>query len=72
MTANEISGVGVNTVIEIRRELGPGLLESVYELLLAEELVRRGLNVERQVFAPVTFRGRRKATRGGRRRLTRN
>ena len=40
MTANEISRVGVNTVIEIHLELGPGLLESVYELLLAEELVR--------------------------------
>lgn len=49
----------MDAVIEIHRELGPGLLESVYELLLADELNRRGLKVERQVLVPVTFRGRR-------------
>ena len=59
MTENEISKVVVDAVIEIHRELGPGLLESVYELLLADELNRRGLKVERQVLVPVTFRGRR-------------
>lgn len=59
MTENEISKMVVDAAIEIHRELGPGLLESVYEVLLADELIRRGLKVERQVLVPVTFRGRR-------------
>jgi hypothetical protein len=46
LTENEISKVVVDAAIEIHRELGPGLLESVYELLLADELNRRGLKVE--------------------------
>ena len=59
MTENEISKVVVDAAIDLHRELGPGLLESVYEVLLADELTRRGLKVERQVLVPVTFRGRR-------------
>nr|WP_269537837.1 GxxExxY protein [Cerasicoccus sp. TK19100] len=44
----------IEVAIAIHRELGPGLLESVYELLLARELEERGLQVERQV--PVKIR----------------
>ena len=37
--------------------MGPGLLESVYEVILADELKNRGLKVERQVPIPISFRG---------------
>lgn len=37
--------------------LGPGLLESVYEVVLAHELQERGLKVERQVIIPIEYRG---------------
>lgn len=43
----------VDAAYHLHRGLGPGLLESVYERLLAKELVRRGLNVARQ--RSVTF-----------------
>ncbi len=59
MTENEISRFVVDAAIAIHRELGPGLLESVYEILLADELARKGLKVERQVPVPFEFRGRR-------------
>ena len=58
MTENEISKVVVDAAVGIHSELGPGLLESVYEVLLADELTRRGLRVARQVQVPVAFRGR--------------
>jgi GxxExxY protein len=38
-------------------ELGPGLLETVYEIVLAHELTRRGLTVERQVAVPIQYQG---------------
>lgn len=41
----------------IHRDLGPGLLESVYEHLLARELGVRGHEVERQVLMPLSYRG---------------
>ena len=43
--------------VEIHRELGPGLLETVYEVVLGRELVGRGLVVERQVPVPNCFKG---------------
>ncbi|WP_303917430.1 GxxExxY protein [Draconibacterium sediminis] len=48
MTENEISKIIVNTCYEIHVELGPGLLESVYEEILYLELKSQGLKVERQ------------------------
>ena len=39
----------------VHRALGPGLLESVYEVCLAHELTRRGHKVERQVSLPVVY-----------------
>ncbi len=54
---NDIGREVVDAAIEIHRAMGPGLLESVYEAVLARELERRGLKVERQVLVPVTFRG---------------
>ena len=48
----------VNASFEVHRELGPGLLESVYEICLFEELRNLNLFVERQVKLPVTFKGK--------------
>jgi GxxExxY protein len=55
MTHNEISAIIVDTAVEIHRRLGPGLLESVYQVVLAYELGRRGLHVEREVPVPVQW-----------------
>ena len=63
MTENEISKVIVEAAIEVHRELGgPGLLESVYEEAMVEELTRRGMSVERQVQVPVVFKGKQLGT----------
>ena len=54
MTENEIAKQIVDAALKVHRALGPGLLESVYELVLAYELEQRGLHVVRQ--APVSVR----------------
>lgn len=48
MSINDITGMIVDVAFTIHRDLGPGLLESVYEAVLAKKLEQRGLNVERQ------------------------
>jgi iron complex transport system substrate-binding protein len=48
MQLDTITGLVIEESIRIHRELGPGLLESVYEVVLARALQRRGLQVERQ------------------------
>ena len=55
---NEIGRVVVDAAIAVHRELGPGLLESVYEAVLADELVARGLSVARQVLVPINYKGK--------------
>ena len=55
MTENEISRIVVDCAYQIHTKLGPGLLESVYETVLAELLRKRGLAVERQVAVPIRF-----------------
>ena len=55
---NEIGMVVVDAAISVHRELGPGLLESVYEAVLADELTERGLQVVRQVVVPIFYRGK--------------
>ena len=57
MTENEISKIVVDSAIAVHRELGPGLLETVYEVALAHELNQRGLQVDRQVSVPIHYRG---------------
>ena len=47
----------VDAAITVHRELGPGLLESAYEVCLVHELTSRGLSVERQKPLPVVYRG---------------
>lgn len=57
MTENEIGKIVVDAAIAVHRALGPGLLESVYEVILAHELQRRGLEVQRQVPIAIEFNG---------------
>jgi GxxExxY protein len=54
---NEISAIVVDEAIAIHRELGPGLFETVYEVILAGRLEARGLKVGRQVSVPLVFDG---------------
>jgi GxxExxY protein len=58
MEINELTGTIIEEAIEVHKELGPGLLESVYEEALYICLTERGLNVLRQAPIPVYFRGR--------------
>lgn len=55
METNEITGVIVDTAINIHKKLGPGLLESVYQVILEYELTKRGLHVEREKPIPVIW-----------------
>lgn len=55
MTENEIARVIVDAAYKVHTTLGPGLLESVYEVALARELELRGLAVFRQVPIPVVY-----------------
>lgn len=57
MTENEIGTSVIAAAIAVHRELGPGLLESVYEAVLAHELLARGLRLERQVPVPIEYKG---------------
>ena len=57
MTENEISKIIINCSIDIHKELGPGLLESVYEIILAFELENNGLKVDRQKIIPISYKG---------------
>ncbi len=56
MHENELGTLILNAAIEVHRNLGPGLLESVYEVVLAKELMQRGLTIERQVAVPIVYR----------------
>ena len=53
----EIAAAAVDCGFRIHKELGPGLLESVYEAILADGLTRTGFFVERQKLLPITFEG---------------
>jgi len=57
MTENEIGSRVVEAAIAVHRALGPGLLESVYEAVLAHDLQQQGLTVERQVALAITYKG---------------
>ena len=56
MTEDELATIAVDAMIEVHRELGPGLLESSYEHCLLFELTERGLKVERQVALPLRYK----------------
>jgi GxxExxY protein len=57
MELNKITEKIIGGCIEVHRELGPGLLESIYESALCIELGKIGLNYERQKALPVTCKG---------------
>lgn len=54
---NIISGEIVDAALKVHSALGPGLLESAYEVCLFHELPRRGLNVVKQVMLPIVCNG---------------
>ena len=54
---NELARVAVDAMVEVHRELGPGLLVTSYQHCLAFELGERGLEVETQVALPLAFKG---------------
>jgi len=57
MHENQIGTIIVESAIELHRNLGPGLLETVYEITLAHALELRGLKVERQVGVKIVYGG---------------
>ena len=55
MTENEIAKQILDAAFVVHTKLGPGLLESVYEVVIAYELKKRGLNAERQKAMPILY-----------------
>lgn len=56
MTENDISSKIIGAAIEVHKQLGPGLLESTYEICLAFELKKLGLEVKQQLALPVVYK----------------
>jgi GxxExxY protein len=54
---NKIAKLVVDAAYHVHTTLGPGLLESVYEIVLAHEIEKRGLALERQVSIPIQYEG---------------
>jgi len=57
MDINYVSGQVVDAAMRVHSVLGPGLLESAYQVCLAHELRKRGLTVRREVLVPVNYDG---------------
>jgi GxxExxY protein len=55
---NELSFKIIGCAIEVHKHLGPGLLESVYEQCLIDEMRSAGLSVKSQIYVPVLYKGR--------------
>ena len=55
---NDISYKIIGCAIEVHRHLGPGLLESVYEACLTDEMRSAGLFVKSQIYIPVYYKGK--------------
>jgi GxxExxY protein len=55
---NDIAYKIVGCAIEVHKQLGPGLLESVYETCFVEELNSQGFDVKRQVAVPINYKGK--------------
>lgn len=56
---NELTGLVVNQAVRIHQDLGPGLLEGVYEAILERKLIEEGLEIRRQVSIPLEYDGMR-------------
>ena len=52
---NELASIVVDCAYKVHTKLGPGLLESVYEIVLAHEIRGHGVTVERQVAIPINY-----------------
>ena len=59
MTENDLAKQIVDAAYRVHTNLGPGLLESAYEAVLAYELENRGLHVVRQQAVPIIYQGTR-------------
>ena len=57
MHENEIGTIVVDSAVRLHQDLGPGLLETVYEVTLARKLEKRGLFVQRQFPIPIIYDG---------------
>jgi len=57
MYEDEISRIVVDAAVQLHRDLGPGLLESVYETALSYLLIKRGLSCVRQMPIPISYDG---------------
>ena len=57
MSENELAKVVLNAAFRVHTNLGPGLLESVYEVVLAHEVRKAGAAVERQKSMPIVYDG---------------
>lgn len=57
MEENEIGRIVVDAAVKVYSALGPGLLESVYEVVMSNELERRGFKTVRQVAVPIEYGG---------------
>jgi GxxExxY protein len=57
MEVNEVSGAVVDSAMKVHSSLGPGLLESAYQICLIRKLRKRGLRVESQVPIAVQYDG---------------
>ena len=57
MKENDIGTILVDSAIYLHKNLGPGLLESVYETVLTKLLTKNRLSVQRQVSIPIEFDG---------------
>ena len=57
MDIEELARIAVDCGFHLHKNLGPGLLESVYEVILADQLARRGLIVQRQAPIPIRYDG---------------
>jgi len=57
MHENEIGTLIVDCAVRLHQDLGPGLLETVYEVILARKLEERGLSVQWQVPIPIEYEG---------------
>ena len=57
MTDDDLGTHLISCALRVHSELGPGLLESVYEVCLVHELKKAGIHTERQVVVPITYDG---------------
>ncbi len=61
LTKEEYEKIGkivLDCAFEVHKELGPGLLESIYEECLCEEIRNRGIKVVNQVYLPLVYKGK--------------